>query len=418
MWFEGHFEGFAESISTQKWNKESTAEKAYIVAEKDDFRILYVRLRNLTRTAQKFTISSILREKWARKGEFIAIFGSPDSDVWHLVCPHMIQERAILRRYVVGSGEKHRTVSENLGKIDASSIEPIYDKIQEAFRLKTVTKEFYDDYKKYFSKLRDFIYSLGIDIRNSKRFSHLFLNRLMFIYFIQKKSWIGNKKDFVNWFLQAYELSKEKNRFYEKWLNNLFFNAMNKPKDERKFIAVFPNDVCHMMQNIPYLNGGLFSRDSIDDLGIEVPDSLVFEILEDFLENYNFTITEESPFDQDIAVDPAMLGKIYESLIAEEERGKAGIFYTPRTEVDFMCRLAMYEYLSRKKVETPITIEESLVNQALNQLVDFLFTPLEEWNLSARSDFTILKKFLDTLKVVEISSEVLEDSQLGMYSAI
>jgi hypothetical protein len=91
-----------------------------------------------------------------------------------------------------------------------------------------------------------------------------------------------------------------------------------------------------------------------------VPDT-VFEMLFDrfdgqtpgFLERYNFTITEDTPFDQEVAVDPEMIGKVYESLVnvtvegleEQDQRGEAGIFYTPRIEIDLMCRLSLVDWL-------------------------------------------------------------------------
>ena len=75
-----------------------------------------------------------------------------------------------------------------------------------------------------------------------------------------------------------------------------------------------------------------------------------FKDIFNFLESYNFTIAEDSPLDQEVAVDPEMIGKVYESLVnvsAEtDERGDAGIFYTPRTEIDLMCRLALVDNLT------------------------------------------------------------------------
>ena len=75
-----------------------------------------------------------------------------------------------------------------------------------------------------------------------------------------------------------------------------------------------------------------------------------FEQVFGFLERYNFTIAEDSPLDQEIAVDPEMIGKVYESLVnvSEEadQRGDAGIFYTPRTEIDLMCRLSVVDHLA------------------------------------------------------------------------
>ena len=81
------------------------------------------------------------------------------------------------------------------------------------------------------------------------------------------------------------------------------------------------------------------------------------------LERYNFTIREDTPFDVDVAVDPEMLGKVYESLIQEEERGKVGIFYTPRIEVDFMCRQSLLEYV----------IEQTGISH--DKLISFIYAP-------------------------------------------
>jgi len=74
-------------------------------------------------------------------------------------------------------------------------------------------------------------------------------------------------------------------------------------------------------------------------------DALIYKIVDidgsGLLERYNFTIREDTPFDVDVTVDPEMLGKVYESLVFEEERGKAGIFYTPRIEgISCACNLS------------------------------------------------------------------------------
>lgn len=403
----GPFGGVAESIQVSGWNKLAGARDAYLIAEENGFRVLYINLEKLTRTAQRFAISSLSRERWARKGEFIAIFYAPDSEVWHLVSPYMSEGRIILRRYIVGEGENHRTVSENLTKLDTELPEPLYDRVQETFRLKPITEEFYDDYKQIFGRLQKYLISKGVDATSAKKYSHLLLNRLMFIYFIQKKGWIGDNKEFMSWYLRKYEESGERNRFHPKWLGKLFFEAMNKPPREKNFRHGFPGEVCKVLDNIPFLNGGLFEKRDVDGIGIELPDPIIFKVLKDFLENYNFTITEESPFDVDVAVDPAMLGKIYESLIAEEERGKAGIFYTPRIEVDLMCRLALFEYLTEDRSgETSESLEDSLIREITKpenrkKIIEFLFVPLEGWNPELAHHFKPLQALLKKVKVVD-----------------
>jgi hypothetical protein len=116
---------------------------------------------------------------------------------------------------------------------------------------------------------------------------------------------------------------------------------------------------------MPYLNGGLFVKDKeLDEMGYKLDDALIYKLVDvdgGLLESYNFTIREDAPFDVDVAVDPEMLGKVYESLIHEEEREQrreAGIFYTPRIEVDFMCRQSILEYL----VETTGISHDKLIS--------------------------------------------------------
>ncbi|WP_456453870.1 Eco57I restriction-modification methylase domain-containing protein, partial [Thermococcus sp.] len=122
------------------------------------------------------------------------------------------------------------------------------------------------------------------------------------------------------------------------------------------------------------------------------------EIVMGFFEAYNFTVTEETPYEVEVAVDPAMLGKIYESLIAEEEQVESeeekkasGIFYTPRSEVDFMCRMAVYQYLERNtKLDKDV-------------LMKFVFTPPYDWDPKSLSweEIDVLENALRNVKVVD-----------------
>ena len=112
----------------------------------------------------------------------------------------------------------------------------------------------------------------------------------------------------------------------------------------------FPDEIRKALAAAPYLNGGLFTENDLDEAhNFEISDARFTGIFE-FLENYNFTIAEDSPLDQEVAVDPEMIGKVYESLVnvspETDERGDAGIFYTPRTEIDLMCRLALVDNLA------------------------------------------------------------------------
>lgn len=95
---------------------------------------------------------------------------------------------------------------------------------------------------------------------------------------------------------------------------------------------------------MPYLNGGLFERDEDDkDAQIIVPDECIDTILHNLFQRFAFTVTESTPLDVEVAVDPEMLGKVFEELVTD--RHGSGSYYTPKPIVSFMCREALKGYL-------------------------------------------------------------------------
>ena len=176
-----------------------------------------------------------------------------------------------------------------------------------------------------------------------------FLNRCMFLYFIQRKGWLDDDADFLRTFWESYQTTDQPvGSFVDRWLNVLFFEAFN-----NRFHGGhrhFPDTIRKALASAPYLNGGLFTENDLDSQhDFQISDSR-FKSIFNFLESYNFTIAEDSPLDQEVAVDPEMIGKVYESLVNVSEetdkQGDAGIFYTPRTEIDLMCRLALVDNLA------------------------------------------------------------------------
>jgi len=222
----------------------------------------------------------------------------------------------------------------------------VWRKWKEAFKVEKVTEKFFEDYTRIFFRLREYVLDQGLSRKEAHEFTLQLLNRIMFIYFISKKKWLGNIK-FMRWLWKEYKISREKDLFYEKWLKQIFFKAFNNRSSE---IEGLPESVKQTLLDAPFLNGGLFNKNELDDLPVKIDDNLMKEII-DFFEKYNFTIKEDMPLDREVAVDPQMLGYVYESLanVAEEiyDRNDLGIFYTPRVEVDFMCRRSLVEYLSK-----------------------------------------------------------------------
>ena len=95
---------------------------------------------------------------------------------------------------------------------------------------------------------------------------------------------------------------------------------------------------------MPFLNGGLFDMTERDgQTSIFVPDQCVSEIFAKLFDRFNFTVMESTPFDIEVAVDPEMLGKVFEELVTG--RHESGAYYTPRPVVSFMCREALKGYL-------------------------------------------------------------------------
>ncbi|MGP6207945.1 hypothetical protein ACNF42_07970 [Cuniculiplasma sp. SKW3] len=242
----------------------------------------------------------------------------------------------------------------NMAYEENSGWRDIWRKWKKTFSVERVTEEFFERYREIFFKLRENLNKQKIPSKESHEFTLQFLNRIMFIYFISKKRLL-EKPNFIEWLWSSYkELGKfDSNEFHEKWLKQIFLKAFNNRANE---IINLPDEVIKVMSNVPYLNGGLFRENELDNLKVQISDRLFKSIFE-FFESYNFTIKEDMPLESEVAVDPQMIGYVYESLanVAEEiyDRKDLGIFYTPRVEVDFMCRRSLVEYFSKNLNEIP-----------------------------------------------------------------
>ena len=302
-------------------------------------------------------VSALLKEH--QYGLFI--FSNQAQDHWHFINVKYdteTEKRRLFRRITVSPEERLRTAAERIAMLDLQSIQPdmfglqpltIQSKHDEAFDVEAVTRQFFDEYKAIFRILEDDLKKQANDYTWAHDYSLQFLNRCMFIYFIQRKDWLGNDRDFLPSFWKSYQRSgQSRDSFVDNWLKVLFFEAFN-----NKFHGghtYFPPEITEALSLAPYLNGGLFTENNFDqDHKAAISDRRFEQILK-FLERYNFTIAEDSPLDKEVAVDPEMIGKVYESLVNIQDdvdaRGEAGIFYTPRTEIDLMCRLSLVDHLA------------------------------------------------------------------------
>ena len=368
FWTELNYDRQNDDISRRGWTE--TAKNAlaadpvlFATGGTDDaFHVIYARL-NLDRlllTAERPVISRLLQDH----PYTLFVFSNRKQTDWHFVNVKYDTEdpkkRRLFRRITISPYEKLRTASERIALLDLTSIGPdpetlaplaIQTRHEAAFDVEAVTKQFFEDYKSVFQTLQDDLTGQTADRRWAHDYALQFLNRCMFLYFIQRKRWLGDDTEFLRAFWESYQVTDEPvNSFVDRWLNVLFFEAF-----DNKFHGGhrhFPDTIREAMQLAPYLNGGLFRENPLDGVhNFQISDQR-FKGIFDFLENYNFTIAEDSPLDQEVAVDPEMIGKVYESLVnvsdEADERGDAGIFYTPRTEIDLMCRLALVDNLTNR----------------------------------------------------------------------
>jgi hypothetical protein len=310
--------------------------------------------------------------------------------------------KAKLTKLVVEKKNPYRTdieVLSGLAYTGEESWRELWRKWREAFKLEKVTESFFADYREIFLDLRKAIVSQKVQIKDAHEFSLQLLNRIMFIYFISKKKWLGANPKFMKWlwhdkYLQARSINPAiKDSFYSVWLKTIFFEAFN---NQFKGNEALPPDVCEILEKAPFLNGGLFKKNHLDELPIKISDDLFKRIFE-FYEKYNFTIREDLPFEVEVAVDPQMIGYVYESLanVAQEiyDRNDLGIFYTPKIEVEFMCRRSLVEYLAKNLPEIPKEHFYQLLFDDDKEKVEKAITKLDAWHK--------IEEKLDTLAVVD-----------------
>ena len=362
FWSELNYERINQPLSRRGWTDTAAnalAEDPILFSgggEKNDFHVIYARLASdrLLLGQERPVASRLLRDH----PYALFVFSNSSQDRWHFINVKYetdTEKRRRFRRITVGPEERLRTASERLSLLDLSDIGrdlsplAIQERHDEAFDVEAVTKQFFDEYKNVFDDLQNDLLKQTKDKSWAHDYALQFLNRCMFLYFIQRKGWLGEDKEFLRTFWESYRAtSQPQNSFVNKWVKVLFFEAFN-----QKFHLGhkhFPAKIKETLSRAPFLNGGLFTENELDTKHDFLITDSRFERIFNFLERYNFTIAEDSPLDQEVAVDPEVIGRVYESLvnISEEadERGDAGIFYTPRTEIDLMCRLALVDHLA------------------------------------------------------------------------
>jgi methylase of polypeptide subunit release factors len=217
--------------------------------------------------------------------------------------------------------------------------EQLHLTIWDSFKLKSINEAFYKGIANSFKDLVSHLEANGKSSNEARHFANRLHGRLLFCWFLDKKGFINRE---VNYFDTTHT---DATQYYKDKLELLFFDTLNTPQNER--------ERSHPDQKTPYLNGGLFEAQPDDWRGSNIPFPQGFFVrLYEHFDEFNFTTDESTPDYEQIAIDPEMLGKIFENLLAEinedtgEQARKAkGAFYTPREIVAYMCRESVREYL-------------------------------------------------------------------------
>ena len=164
-------------------------------------------------------------------------------------------------------------------------------------------------------------------------------SRCLFLAFLEAKGWLDHRRDFLMY--QASRTMTHGGRLHHRLLRPLFFGTLNTPRRDRAATA-------RAFGAIPFLNGGLFAPTALERRWhrYQFRDDAILDFLRHVLDRYRFTAQEDSNAWSEAAVDPEMLGRAFEGLMAPAERRRSGSFYTPPHLVDHIVRDALSAHCS------------------------------------------------------------------------
>lgn len=345
--------------------------------------------------------------------------------------------------YLVGENEPCHTAISRFERFIIDSMadpkHPTLDDLENAFSVEKVTDEFFKLYCEKFHQLREKLeenedFRIEAEQHNftSAQFAKKLMGQIVFLYFLQKKGWLGvgawpntlTEKEYKNAYYargaksrelipmvyrpvgddtyrissaglnsisdedeavlamcvkgkpwgsgphnfmrKLFEIAEKKNQnFFDELLEPLFYDALNVNRGEQGYCPA-------LHCRIPFLSGGLF--EPIDGYDWEhnnfnIPNEVFSNAatkgreadgILDIFDRYNFTMSEDEPMEREVAIDPEMLGKVFENLLEVNDRKSKGAFYTPREIVHYMCQESLINYLTNT-----LQIEE----QAIRELI-------------------------------------------------
>ncbi len=352
------------SALSEKLQKEVTSIEK--IAEVNGFLIIYCRLPKLLKGTER-PISEQISKTYPHN---LMIFADEVNQEFHFTNLKTAEKTKVdgripyrpFRRIIIGHFENLRTASEriNLLKIesDEESSVMINIKHDKAFDVEAVSRIFYKDYVHFYREFRKSIMNINKLTRPiADGHTQTIFNRIFFLYFVQKKGYLKKNPTYI---FDNFDKIGNKN-FYKNFLIPLFEKISNNTdKDEFK--------------DIPFLNGGLFEF-SDKEKKIRIKNNDFRIILQGLFQKYNFTVREDTEYEKEIAIDPEMLGTIFERLILGSEKKKykdipdarraSGSYYTPKFIVSFMVKQSLLNDLAH---DNTIEIERSNLKELVFNL--------------------------------------------------
>ncbi|MCA9407429.1 MAG: N-6 DNA methylase [Candidatus Omnitrophica bacterium] len=338
------------------------------------------------RTAQRYFVARYSKERGEKNAALVA-FVAPDPADWRFSFVKMEytfeqtdkgsfkvkEDFTPAKRYsfLVGEHENSHTAQRQLVSLLSQDVnQPSFKDIEEVFNIEKVSQEFFERYRELYLQIKE---SLDVNVENDPKikadfercgvdtvdFAKKLLGQIVFLYFLQKKGWFGadkgkawgtGYKDFLRRLFNREIV--EYDNFFNDVLEPLFYEALATDRGQDAYWDKFQ---CR----IPFLNGGLF--EPINGYSWQTTDILLNNELFsnktktkqgdigtgvlDVFDRFNFTVKEDEPLEKEVAVDPEMLGKVFENLLGVKDRKSKGAFYTPRQIVHYMCQESLINYL-------------------------------------------------------------------------
>jgi hypothetical protein len=307
-----------------------------------------------------------------------------------------------------GPGTPARTACEfNLPSLvwpeDSTNTDAWLDQWRAAFDKERLTKDFFTTFASLYYKVVEDIQGTPELSDEAGRLAQLLLDRLLFLYFIQRKGWLNQERDYLySRFLRCDAEDPNGHSYYSTVLYPLFLKLSDSESTDED------------VGDVPFLNGGLFEerrkqtqRQEIAHARLRIRNSTFGLLFSELLERFNFTVTEDTPLDVEVAIDPEMLGRIFETLILRLEqdpdtdlRRLTGSYYTPRSIVHFMCQEALREYLAGQMAGDDQTSID-LWREKFGQLLD-----LDQAEQMSQEQLAVLEQLVSPVEAKVLSQAV------------